>query len=904
MATTNLQILIKLRDQASAGLKGIQQQGSKLGNVMGTVVKAGAIAGGAAIVGAGAAVFKAGLDFDKAYDKIRTGTGATGKALEDLNKSFKDVFTAVPTSMDAASTAIADLNTRTGATGELLEGMAKQLLEMSRLTGTDVQQNIVSVTRTMGDWGVSNEDAALAMDKLFHVSQATGPSIDEIGRLMVQYGAPLRQMGFGFDEAAAMMGKFQKEGVNTELVMGSMRIGLVNLAKAGEEPSEAFGRIVDEIKNMGSQAEANARAVEIFGARAGPDMAAAIREGRFEIEDLVASLDEAEGAINRTAEDTDSFGEKFKVLKNKITVAIEPMAIGLVNMLTDWADAADKWFTEHQPQIEEGIRGFRDFFNEAKDAATPFFDAFVEGTKTVAPLFKDFGNWIVENKPAIVLAIAAIGTAIVVHLGPLSAAALALSGIVTLLGAVKSAMGDASTDAEKYGWNLSILSIEELNLAQAAGVLTTEQARLGRNLRRGITDWQDLTAAEKKMVATTGILTDKSIWAEEQVTELDAEVRRMRRTFIDTKQPIEEVDQGLGDIGGSGGSATTAAAGLSDTAEAADEAEEALTTLGEEAIDPITQMFKDMRESIDAATSSLSGLLGIQTEEEAQLQADIDAIDLEIEKIDQLAGEKRGLTKLDEQAIKHWEHLIQMREEELESLEEGHDEERQAIQDSIDELQNKIDTLKALGDSETAAGKAARLHVEDLESQKDTFQDELDEIEATKKALGSFMDAQVEGRPKVDELTGMVYAQAHQLGLWKGDVESLSPTLRNWYATHSQTVFDICLNFNHLLLFQRGFVDDSTRLANEWADAWARAGGSAVPGWGPPAGVVPSIQSGGYITRTGLAYLHAGETVTPAHRAGGEIHIHVLEHGIALGERREVEALWEQLKPYLLREFR
>lgn len=38
-------------------------------------------------------------------------------------------------------------------------------------------------------------------------------------------------MGFSLEESAAMLGKWEKEGVNTELVIGSLRIAAGKFAK-------------------------------------------------------------------------------------------------------------------------------------------------------------------------------------------------------------------------------------------------------------------------------------------------------------------------------------------------------------------------------------------------------------------------------------------------------------------------------------------------------------------------------------------------------------------------------------------------------------------------------------------------------------------------------------------------
>ena len=51
--------------------------------------------------------------------------------------------------------------------------------------------------------------------------------------LIVQFGAPLRQMGFSMEAAAGLMGKFEAEGVNTETVMSTLRIAIGKMAAQG-----------------------------------------------------------------------------------------------------------------------------------------------------------------------------------------------------------------------------------------------------------------------------------------------------------------------------------------------------------------------------------------------------------------------------------------------------------------------------------------------------------------------------------------------------------------------------------------------------------------------------------------------------------------------------------------------
>lgn len=265
-------------------------------------------------------------DWSSGMNAIISGTGAAGDELDGLLGSMKTVAGQVPQDMGTVGAAIADVNTRLGLTGTELESTTKKFLDLSRVTGGDVQSQIASVSRVFGDWGIATEDQEKVMDQLLRTSQLTGASVDGLSDKVVQFGAPMRQLGFDFETSIALLGQFEKEGVNTELVMGSMRQALGRMARSGEDAQETFTRVTEEIKNAGSTSEANLLAMELFGARAGPDMAAAIREGRFELGDLVSQISEADGTIADAADRTLRLSDRLSMFKNRVTGVVGPFA--------------------------------------------------------------------------------------------------------------------------------------------------------------------------------------------------------------------------------------------------------------------------------------------------------------------------------------------------------------------------------------------------------------------------------------------------------------------------------------------------------------------------------------------------------------------------------------------------
>lgn len=308
---------------------------SKASGLLGGALVAGAVAAGAAVIGVGKAAISAETDFDNALDAIINATGASGDQLTAMGESVKNLRASAAglgVTMEDIGTVIGEVNTRTGLTGEELESLTDDILNFSRLTGADAVQATALLTRTMGDWGVENENAAELLDSIYGAGQAFGISIDSMAGKLVQFGAPLRQMGFGLEESIAMLGKWEKEGVNTELVIGSLRIAAGNFARDNIPLRDGLNETMEAIKGAASESEGLAIAMDVFGARAGPDMAAAIREGRFELDEAIATLQGTQGGLADAATRTMDFREEWQIAMASLQTELIPVGEAIAEL--------------------------------------------------------------------------------------------------------------------------------------------------------------------------------------------------------------------------------------------------------------------------------------------------------------------------------------------------------------------------------------------------------------------------------------------------------------------------------------------------------------------------------------------------------------------------------------------
>ncbi len=910
-------------------------------NFLKTGLKAGAIGGATALAGLGLASLKMGMDFEKSMAEVKTllptiSKEAFGKMKDDVLDFSKEMGIATDKAVPALYQAI--------SAGVPRENVMEFMTVASKAAiggVTELETAVDGITSVVNAYGAETLSAQKASDIMFTGVRLGKTTFDELSASLFNVVPSAVSLGISFEEVTGSLAALTAQGIPTSVATTSLRMAFVEASKGGSKLDLAIkelagksfadliaaGQTGNEVFQMLRESMPTQAFRDLFGSQEALNAILPLTGAGFE--SAAAAIDEAgaaSGATNaafETMEETTA--RKLNKAINALKVELTKLGSEVLPVLVDWYEtklipavkdvkqAFDDWRETMGPTIED--------LKDLKVAAEGFTKAIGKLDIDIGKSEKGFGKFAGRNAAlriqiGMLTEAAEMWTALLegrwldalknfvqVGLVPFQVAWETTRGVVAT---VMVAMGRAV----EWGLNIMIRLLNDFTtqLNKVSGGIEDLTATLnpfGGGVKIGMIDPInevnfDLEEMGRHLRGTGEAMADYGAIGT-QVTN------PMMREFIGLNEKAAVAAEGAGaaadgagvDIDGMGGSAGGAADEVEDLADEMDGLAER--------VDPIAEMFSIMAGNIDAATSSIKGLLGIQTEEEAQIAADIAALELEIELIDQFAGETVELTKAQQDSLYWWERAVTVRgenlaaiEDEIEELERLADiegelskkkagrlkelkEERDALEDSIEELQGKIDGLKKLAGSETDAGKAAREHIEDLEDQIDAFQDDQDEIDATKKALGTFMDAEVEGRLKMDTLTGSVFAQGKQLGLWKGEIDKLPPALRDWYRAHAQTVFDISLNFNHLLLVQRQFVDESDRLAAEWAAAWADAANAAFAAQNNPEAEATPLQSGGYITRGGLAMLHAGETVLPRERTIESVRDVVLRPSLPAG---------------------
>ena len=298
------------------------------------------------------AVIELADSFSEAESVVVKATGATGDALDSLTDSMMNVYaTTKDGDLSTTAGAIGEINTRLGLTGEALDEVTGNMMDYARITNTDVVGSVQNVTKIMKNWGVEVDDMEGLLDKLAYAGQASGISVDQLSSLVVTNKASLQQMGYSLDESIALLSMFEYEGLNSSSIMMGFRTAIKAFSDEGLDASVAMQDVIDQIATMSDESAATSLAVETFGTRAGPELAYAIRSGKFEIDEWTSAIEGSTGTLKTTAETATTLEEKWTQASNSMSTAfssvISPTVEKVSGALAGFVDGIGQFLNEH-----------------------------------------------------------------------------------------------------------------------------------------------------------------------------------------------------------------------------------------------------------------------------------------------------------------------------------------------------------------------------------------------------------------------------------------------------------------------------------------------------------------------------------------------------------------------------
>ena len=308
---------------------------------------------GQKMVDAGKKTVDAWSEIDEAMDTITTKTGLTGNALLELQGIAKGIATEMPaTTFKESADAVGELNTQFGLTGEKLKSSSELLIKYAKINETDISSSAISGKQAIEAYGLSADDLGKVLDNVTKVAQDTGQSVDTIVQKAVDGAPQIKGLGLSFEEGAALIGKFEKSGVDSSAALSSLSKAAVNYAKDGKTLIDGLNETSSAIQNSTSETEALSIASAVFGSKAAPRMVDAIKRGAFSFDDLASAAKNSSGTVATTFNETVDPIDKLTQYSNKAKEGMAEIGgklletvIPALEPLMGMLESAVNWFT-------------------------------------------------------------------------------------------------------------------------------------------------------------------------------------------------------------------------------------------------------------------------------------------------------------------------------------------------------------------------------------------------------------------------------------------------------------------------------------------------------------------------------------------------------------------------------
>ena len=369
--------IAKMQAKTQTFGKKFEAMGRKIQDVGASVSKAG---GGLTkgltlpIVGIGVLSLKAAGDFEKSMNKVRAISGATGEDFTDLRDLAQELGRTTAFTAGQAADGMSFLAMAGFKTNDILESMPGVLSlaaagQMDLATAADISSNILT------GFGRTSDQMSSTVDILAKTFTSSNTDLVQLGDAMKYVGPIAASAGMGFEETAAAVGLLGNAGIQGSMAGTTLRNVISRLldpskkaantmADLGIQAEDGSFAFLDAEGNLKSFADimdvfaksgaSTADLMAVFGARAGPGMAALLGQGSGALTELTGMLETSGGTADNIAS-TQLEGLNGAVTKLKS--AFEGLMISLADSgLLDRAADLVEQLTMFVGKLTEGFR--------------------------------------------------------------------------------------------------------------------------------------------------------------------------------------------------------------------------------------------------------------------------------------------------------------------------------------------------------------------------------------------------------------------------------------------------------------------------------------------------------------------------------------------------------------------
>lgn len=373
--------------------------------------KAFATLGVGAVVGLGAVVGKATMDFGKfeqAVTNAASVTGQSGAQYEATKKNISELSQVLgeETVFSAAESANAmyDLASAGYDVGTMVKADLQPILDLAAATQADLTFATETVTSTLGQFGMGIEDSSRISDVFAKTIGSSKATIDKLGASLKYVGPIANSLGMDIEDVSAMLGQLYNAGFKGEQAGTALRGAMARLMNPTAEidrvltelgitydqvnpATNDFADTLELLKNSGIDSN---EAMKLFGVEAAPAMLSLL-ENVGGINELETSLRGAAGAASDMAtKQLDTLKGAFTELKSAISGVMLMIGEMAAPAIKDFAVKAKEAIPALKVLITEGFVKLKQIIKDLSPTFTNLKTIFKASIGIVKDIFASF----------------------------------------------------------------------------------------------------------------------------------------------------------------------------------------------------------------------------------------------------------------------------------------------------------------------------------------------------------------------------------------------------------------------------------------------------------------------------------------------------------------------------------
>ena len=440
-------------DKAKTKIQSFSDSAGKAGESMKkgfaniTKIVAGVAIGiGAALITVGVKAVGFSDDLNKALNGLQTSTGAT----DDEMKGFKATMISLYNqnygeNFEEIAQAMKEVKTQTGLSGKALEDMTKKAFILKDTFGFEIKESVTSATAMMKQFGISGDEAYNL------IAQGAQQGLDKNGDMLDtinEYSGSFKSAGFSAEEMMNMLSNGAKSGAFSVDKLGDAMkefgirskdgskttsdafkaLGLdsnqmtKDFGAGGEAGKKAFQQVNEKLLAMKDPVKQNALGVALYGTQwedlgvKGITALTKTKGGIDKVKDAMAGIEKIK---------YNTFGEGLAGIGRTIqTSVLLPIGDKLIPILQKMS----QYIIDNMPMIKQKI-------DEAFVTLGPIIDNVVAGIKKFIDIFVIVASFISEHQVAFTNIAIVIGS-VVVAFNLVTGVLAIVSGAVAAFGIV------------------------------------------------------------------------------------------------------------------------------------------------------------------------------------------------------------------------------------------------------------------------------------------------------------------------------------------------------------------------------------------------------------------------------------------------------------------------------------